>query len=97
MEIPVLIEPISENRYRANNVLLGLSAEGPTYDEAFWRLEQLIKERMASGARVRTVDVPEEHPWAWFAGIFENEPLFDAWQEQIQRRRRELDEDPDVL
>ncbi len=32
-----------------------------------------------------------EHPLMQFAGIFENDPMFDEWQEAIREYRRKLD------
>ncbi len=35
----------------------------------------------------------ESNPWLEFAGIFENEPLFDDVLKEIEAHRKELDED----
>ena len=38
------------------------------------------------------VDIPEDdHPWMKFAGMYENDPLFDQVMEDIETYRRELD------
>ena len=97
MELPVLIEPISENCFRASSGALALSVEAPTQDEAFARLETLVRERVAGGLRVAEIKIPTEDSWLSIAGIFENDPSFEDWQEEIRKYRREVDEDPNHL
>lgn len=59
MQIPILIEPIEGGRYRVRaGEPFGLSAEGATSDEAKHALEHLIAKRLAQGAQVGVVDVP---------------------------------------
>jgi hypothetical protein len=96
MEVPVLVEPIAGG-YRAKaGEPLALSAEGATADEAIRSLRARIAQRLANGARIVSVKVPEEHPWSQLAGMFEDDPLFDEWQRAIAERRREMDNDPNV-
>jgi hypothetical protein len=98
MEIPVLIEPVAGNGYRAKTgEPLALAAEGATADEAIRTLQGLIAQRLAHGARIVSVTVPEEHPWLRFAGTLKDDPLFDEWQQAIAERRREMDNDPNVF
>ena len=98
MEIPVLIEPVAGNGYRARTGdPLGLTAEGATADEALRTLQTLVAQRMASGTQLVPLSVSETaSPWRRVAGMFENDPLFDEWQQAIAERRREMDNDPDV-
>jgi hypothetical protein len=98
MDIPVFIEPVANDGYRASSgVAPGLSADGPTPDEALRRLEALLASRVASGARLVSVSVPPvDNPWLRIAGLYENDPLFDDWQREIAERRRQLDADPNV-
>jgi hypothetical protein len=97
MEIPVLVEPVNGNGYRASTgAPLGLSAEAPTRDEALGKLRSLVEERLSSGVVVPfKVEMPIDHPWAKFAGMFKDDPRFDEWQEAIAEYRRKVDEDPD--
>jgi len=56
MQIPVLIESVSGNGFRATGgVPLALSAEGTTRDEAIARLKSLIADRLAVGAELISV------------------------------------------
>lgn len=98
MEIPVFIEPVANNGYRASSgAVPGLSVDGPTPDDALHQFESLLASRVASGARLVSVPVPGvDNPWLRVAGIYENDPLFDEWQHEIAERRRQLDADPSV-
>jgi hypothetical protein len=97
MQIPVLVEPVQNNGYRARSgELFGLSAEGATAEEAVKKLKEQLAARLASGSRVVQITVPAEHPWLKGAGMFKDDPLFDEWQEAIAERRRQIDADPDI-
>ena|SRR5438874_1025568 len=98
MEIPVLVEPVPGNGFRARGgEPFALTAEGPTREEAVSRLEGLFRERMAAGARLVSIEIPAtSNPWLAFAGVLKDEPLFDEWQEAIAERRRALDEELDL-
>jgi len=98
MEIPVVIEPVAGNGYRAKTGdLLGLTAEGGTADEALRALRALVTQRVASGTQLAQLTVPGTvNPWKRVAGMFENDPLFDEWQQAIADRRRQMENDPDV-
>jgi len=99
MQIPILVEPVPGRGFRASDGgPFALTAEAPTRDEAIAKLREQIDERMAAGARVESFDLPApEHPWARFAGMLKDDPLFDEWQQAIADYRRSVDEDPDAL
>jgi predicted RNase H-like HicB family nuclease len=98
MDIPVLLERVAGNGYRARAMEpLGLTAEAPTRDEALQKLRDLIAERLAAGAELVRLEVPgSEHPLARFAGRLPDDPLVEAWEEAMAEYRRQMDEDPDV-
>ncbi len=98
MHIPVLIEPVEGNGFRARGgEPLALSAEGATEEEALRRLREQIDDRLASGTRLVSLQVPARgNPWTEFAGMFKDDPHFDEWQEAIAENRRKADADPDV-
>jgi predicted RNase H-like HicB family nuclease len=108
MEIPVLIEPVAGNGYRARGVEpFGLSAEGATREEVLAKLQQQLQERLQHGAQLLSLDVAGKdarnpwsefagmNPWSEFAGMFKDDPYFDEWQQAIAENRRKIDEDPD--
>jgi hypothetical protein len=99
MQIPVLIERVDSNGYRARGLEpFGFTAEGATEEEALQKLREQVQSRLASGARVVQLDVPEEHPWARFAGTWkEGDPFIEEWKKAVEEYRRQIDEDPDAL
>jgi predicted RNase H-like HicB family nuclease len=98
MEIPVLIERVEGNGFRARGgEPLGLTTDGATPEEALGKLQQLLKDRIAAGARIVPLEVPgADNPWRTFAGMFKDDPLYDEWQQAIAENRRRADADPDV-
>lgn len=98
MDIPVLIEAVEKNGYRASSGSpFALSAEGTTPDEAMNNLQQLIQARLNAGGEIRALhlSVPS-NPWLRLAGILPDDPLFDDFEQAIARRRQEIDQDPDI-
>jgi predicted RNase H-like HicB family nuclease len=100
VEIPVLIEPVAGNGYRAKSgEPLALTAEGATRDEALRKLRELLQQRLHGGAEVAAVEVPGStapNPWVEFVGMFKDDPYFDEWQQAIAENRRKADEEPDL-
>ena len=99
MNIPVLIEPIANNGFRATGGLpFEITVEGATRDEALGRLRAEIDKRMARGAIVVPLEITptEDHPWIQGAGMFRDNPLFDKWQEAISEYRRQVDQDAEA-
>ncbi|HEY1381230.1 MAG TPA: hypothetical protein VGF55_30805 [Gemmataceae bacterium] len=100
MKIPVLIEPVAGNGYRARSgEPLPFAAEGATRDEAVQKLSDLLRQKMPAGAEVTALEIPGTaavNPWVEFAGMFEDDPYFDEWQEAIAENRRRADEEPDL-
>jgi hypothetical protein len=96
MNIPVLIEPIANSGFRATGGLpFEIAVEGATRDEALGRLRAEIERRMAHGAIVVPLELTpaEGHPWVQGAGMFRDNPLFDAWQQAISEYRQQRDQD----
>lgn len=98
MQIPVLIEAVAGNGFRAQvGQPLALSAEGATADEALQRLHELVNHRLAQGAQLVPLEVAAAaKPWMQFAGMFKEDPYFEDWQRAIAEYRRQVDEDPDT-
>jgi predicted RNase H-like HicB family nuclease len=98
MEIPVLIEPVDSNGYRVTTGQpLTLSAKGATREEALAHLRQALQARLRAGAEIASLEVSSaEHPLTRFAGMFRDNPLFDAWQKAIADYRQHVDEDQET-
>lgn len=96
MQVPVLIEPIVGNGYRASGMFpLDFTVEGTTREEALQKLQQTIGDRLTNGAELITVQVPQaDNPWIRLEGIYKDDPLFDEWQAAIAEYRRQADQEP---
>ena len=97
MQIPVLIEPIAGNGYRARGAEpLALTAEAPTREEALAKLKEQLQNRLRDGAEIVPLDLsPAEHPWLKFAGMFKDDPMLKEWKEAMAEYRQKVEEDPD--
>jgi predicted RNase H-like HicB family nuclease len=98
MKIPVLIEPIANDGFRATGgPPFEVTAQGTTREEALARLREAIDQRMVEGSVLVPLEIgtTEENPWDAVAGMFRDDPLFDEWQEAIAEYRRKVDEDQD--
>ena len=93
MQIPVLIEVVKNNGFRATTGQpMVLTGEGATREEALHQLQRALAERLSAGAEIAPLEFPvPDHPLAPFAGMFQDNPLFDAWQEAISQTRRQAD------
>ena len=99
MQIPVLVEKIRGNGYRARGTEpFALSARGSTREEALVKLRTKINARLKKGTELVGLEVgAENHPWMKFAGMFKDDPLFDDWQKAIEEYRKRADGDPDYI
>lgn len=93
MQIPVLIEPIAGNGYRAScGKPLELEVQGPTREETLAKLKEQLQLRLKNGAEIVPLDVmPEKHPWMEFAGMFKDDPYFEEVLEIMAENRRKMD------
>jgi hypothetical protein len=89
MQIPVLIEPTSENTFRATSGdPFGLEVEATTRDEAVRELRNLLERRLEAGAELVEIDIQaSHHPMAAFAGSLKDEPLLEAWRKAREEYR----------
>ena len=91
MKIPVLIEPVKDNGFRAS----GLGAdevvgEGRTDSEALLNLRKASESRIRAGAKLTYLEVASDgarlEP---AAGVFEpNDPLVQEWKDIMAENRR---------
>ena len=97
MQIPVLIEPMAGNGYRARgSEPFGLTADGATREEALQKLRELIQLKFDAGAEIVQLDVPNsDNPWLRMAGTLDkDDPLVKRWKKIMKENRRKADEDP---
>ena len=101
MEVPVIIEPVSGNGYRATGaggISVGLTAEGATAAEAIDRIADQVVLRVNAGAKLTELSVvASSAPWKQDGGYLHDEPMYERWREAMEEYRRQLDEDPEAL
>src|SRR5437870_4917759 len=92
MAIPVLIERLANNGFRATSgAPLAVSVEAPTRDEALARLREQLRKRLKNGTELIAMPLPtEEHPLAKFAGMFKDDSDFvEVLKIMAENRRKE--------
>jgi len=92
MQIPVIVESLGADRFRAEAPPpFALTAEGRSSEEAIERLRAMMAASVADAKQLVAVNIPakQDHPWLPYVGQFENDPLFDKWQEAIAEYRRQ--------
>lgn len=81
-------------------------AEGATREEAITRVKRRFTERLkqveivpieVESTLAPAIERSDEHPWARFAGMYEDNPLFDEVLNAIQAYRWTSDEDESVI
>jgi hypothetical protein len=97
MQIPILIEPMKGNGYRARGgEPLALTAEGATQEEALANLSEKLQARLCNGAVLVPFDLPAQpHPLAEFVGMFKDDPLIDEWKKSMKAYRKKRDKEAD--
>jgi predicted RNase H-like HicB family nuclease len=98
MQIPVVIERVKGNGYRARgNEPFALSAKGATREEALAKLRAKIQTRLKKGTEIIGLELgAEPHPWMEFAGMFKDDPWIEDWKQSIEEYRQKVDDDPDA-
>ena len=95
MKIPILIEVTENDRPRATRgEPFAPAVEADTPEAPLHKMRRGIVERMAQGGRIAALDLPGgSHPWHRVLGMFQDDPLFDEWQQAISHNRRIVDGD----
>jgi predicted RNase H-like HicB family nuclease len=98
MQIPVLVEQVKGNGYRARGKdPFALSARGATREEALAKLRAKIETRLKNGTEIVGLEIGQEaHPLAEFAGMFKDDPDFNDVLKIMADNRKRMNEDPDV-
>lgn len=95
MQIPVLVERVKGNGYRARGKEpFAVSARGATREEALTKLQAKIRTRLKNGSEIVGLEVaPQRHPLAEFAGMFKDDPDFEDVLKIMADNRKRMDED----
>jgi predicted RNase H-like HicB family nuclease len=96
MQIPVLIERVKGNGYRARGTEpFAVSAKGSTREEALAKLRAKIETRLKKGSELVGLDIgPQPHPWMKFAGMFKDDPWIEDWVQSMAEYRQQVEDDP---
>jgi predicted RNase H-like HicB family nuclease len=99
MQIPVLVERVKGNGYRARGKEpFAVSARGATREEALAKLHAKIQTRLKNGTEIVGLEVgPQSDPWVELAGVFKDDPWIDDWKRSVEEYRQKVDDDPDAL
>ena len=98
MQIPVLVERVKGDGYRARGKdPFAVSAKGATREEALAKLHAKIQTRLKKGSEIVGLEVdPQPHPLAEFAGMFKDDPDFEDVLKIMADNRKKMNEDSDV-
>jgi predicted RNase H-like HicB family nuclease len=96
MQIPVLIERVKGNGYRARGTEpFAVSAKGSTREEALAKLRAKIETRLKKGSELVGLDIgPQPHPWMKFAGMFKDDPWIEDWVQSMAEYRQQVEDNP---
>jgi hypothetical protein len=90
MNIPVVIEPVSGNGYRARGgEPFALTAEGATPEDALAHFRSLVSAKLQGDVRLAAVEIgPAEHSWLPFAGMYDQgDPVVAEWLAILRREQ----------
>src|SRR5581483_3024687 len=96
MQIPVLVERVKGNGYRASGKdPFAVSAKGATREEALAKLRAKIETRLKNGTEIVGLELgPEPDPWMELAGVFNDDPWIDDWVQSLADYRQHVEDDP---
>jgi hypothetical protein len=96
VQIPVLIERIAGDGYRASGAApVPLVAEAATREAALAKLREQIQVRLRDGGEIVPLELgAQPHPLAEFAGMFKDDPYFEDVLKIMAANRRKMDQDP---
>ncbi len=97
MQIPVLVERVANNGFRAKaGEPLPFSAEGATPEEAVRNLRTVLDRQLESGKELKSLEIGSQNPWLAMAGMHDpNDPLIKEWKQEMETYRQEVEDDPD--
>jgi hypothetical protein len=100
MQIPVFVEPVKGNGFRAKGAEpFAFTVEGATREEAVGKFRELVVGKLSAGGEVLQLEVPARgHAWLNMAGLWDkDDPLVQEWEQIMAENRRKADEEPDHL
>ena len=95
MQIPVLVERVKGDGYRAKGTEpFALTARGSTREEALAKLHSKIQARLKKGTELVGMEIGHQpDPWIQFAGMFKDDPWIEDWVQSMADYRQEIEAD----
>ena len=94
MEVPVLVERLDANGYRATSLGLDAASEAPTREAALDGLTRILRDKFAA-AELVCLEIPldaESHPWKPLVGRWHGHPDVDEVEQHMRDYRRQMEE-----
>ena len=96
MQIPVVIEPLPNNRFRAQpSSPLSMVVEGDSAEESLRLWREKFSSCLPVDAEVEVVSAAQSAaglpPWAKYIGEMKDDPLLGEWRECVEEYRRQRD------
>ena len=94
MQIPVVIEPLPGNRFRATSAApVPLMMEGNSAEESLRLWREAYAAVLPADAEVVCVESSSSNqpPWAKFIGDLKDDPLVEVWRECVEEYRSQRD------
>ena len=101
MQIPVVIEPLPNNRYRAQaSSPLPMVVEGDSVEDSLRLWREKFSSVLPADAEVNVVRVQASSaslpPWAKYIGELKDDPLLEEWRECVEEYRQQRDREAGV-
>ena len=95
MQIPILVERVAGNGYRARGTQpFAVTARGATREEAVGKIRKKIQARLKEGTELVSLEIDTDgNPWVEFAGMFKDDPKIGDWKKSVADYRKKVDED----
>ncbi|MCC6493669.1 MAG: hypothetical protein IT424_11690 [Pirellulales bacterium] len=94
MQIPVVVESVGSDHFRAQSLPpFSAVADGTTKEEAVSKVRDELNKQIEEGKDVVMVEVETkaENPWLKIAGRLKDNPSFDEWRAEVEAYRRQCD------
>lgn len=94
MKASVLVEKLGAKKFRASTSHpIPLKSEGRSREEAVKRLCAMARKRLAAGEwrQVSLPGPPQSNPWIAYAGIWKDNPDYEAFLKNLREYRRAID------
>src|SRR5258708_120319 len=98
MKIPMIVERLEPRGYRAKvENPVAISADADSREESIQKLRDLLQKQFHQGTPVQLIEINPMHPWAKFAGTWEeDDPVLKEWEEAVKEYREQIDNRPDI-